>query len=304
MLTYQNWPISDDYKTMTANKCLYPNPDPSLHPNLHPSLYESLVKLVAEPPPAGFQVTDFTRIDQMHTGGLAATRQLIDWLPDEASNGLDLGCGLGGTARIIAHTKGCHMTGSDISTDAIQAAQLLNQQIQPPPACQFFVADSVQLPFADHQFDFIISQHAMMPIADKPALLNQMHRVLAPHGKLLMHEIFIAKNCSPDAIQYPTPWATQREDSHLQTWQAWLSLTQQKGWQLERHQNHSQQALAWLAQPRVKTSSESKPYSPATAARFSTQLVLGKQAALMSKNLLENLQMHKIEVHSALLGLG
>ena len=276
----------------------------TVNKNPCPSLYNRLVERVAEPPPAGFQVTDFARIDQLHTGGLAATMELIDWLPSDERNGLDLGCGLGGTARIIAQSKACHMTGSDISTNAIQAAQLLNQQIQPPPNCQFVVADSVKLPFADHQFDFIVSQHAMMPIADKPALLKQIHRVLAPRGKLLMHEIFIAENGSPDTIQYPTPWAIQRKDSHLQTWKTWLSLMQQTGWQLEQHQHHSQQAITWLTKPRVKTSSTKQPSTPTTVARFSTQLVLGKHAALMSKNLLENLQMGKIEVHSALLGLG
>jgi 2-polyprenyl-3-methyl-5-hydroxy-6-metoxy-1,4-benzoquinol methylase len=54
-------------------------------------------------------------LDKFHVRGLGATRELAESLGiDAGANVLDVGCGLGGTARFLAATYGCHITGIDL----------------------------------------------------------------------------------------------------------------------------------------------------------------------------------------------
>jgi cyclopropane fatty-acyl-phospholipid synthase-like methyltransferase len=41
---------------------------------------------------------------------------------------LDVGCGLGGPARFLAATYGCHVTGIDLSQPFIEAARMLTER--------------------------------------------------------------------------------------------------------------------------------------------------------------------------------
>jgi 2-polyprenyl-3-methyl-5-hydroxy-6-metoxy-1,4-benzoquinol methylase len=69
---------------------------------------------------------DLTRLDQFHVRGLAATRELAEALGiDGGASLLDVGCGLGGPARFLVATCGCHVTGIDLSQPFIEAVRLL-----------------------------------------------------------------------------------------------------------------------------------------------------------------------------------
>ncbi|MDP6969647.1 MAG: class I SAM-dependent methyltransferase [Gammaproteobacteria bacterium] len=252
-------------------------------------ILKQLQELLPQAPVGGWTSQHFAPLDQLHMGGLAATYKLLQWLPAKATYGLDMGAGLGGCARLAAMEYGCRMIASDIDADYIAAAKLLNSALTPAPDCHYQVADSLALPFADQQFDFILSQHAMMSIADKPALLEGARRVLKPGGHLLLHEVYLAPQSEASRILYPTPWATQSKYSHLQTWPSFVALCQTLGWHIEHQQNHTAQNLHWLQQARNNTS-----HSP-----FSARLALGPEAGKMSANIMHNLQQQLLEVRSA-----
>src|SRR5260370_6344970 len=72
---------------------------------------------------------DFAPLDQFHVRGLAATRELAEALGiDAGASLLDVGCGLGGPARFLAATYGCHVTGIDLSQPFIEAARMLTER--------------------------------------------------------------------------------------------------------------------------------------------------------------------------------
>src|SRR5690606_38763565 len=74
-------------------------------------------------------VDALTPYDQLHAGGAPATTALLDLLGLTAGIVLlDVGCGLGGPARLAARRHGCHVTGVDVSPDFVDAARELTDR--------------------------------------------------------------------------------------------------------------------------------------------------------------------------------
>src|SRR6187549_4175318 len=71
----------------------------------------------------------FAPLDQFHTGGLVATQALAEALGMErGSTLLDIGSGLGGSARFLAATYGCQVTGIDMSQPFVDVATMLSER--------------------------------------------------------------------------------------------------------------------------------------------------------------------------------
>ena len=253
------------------------------------SWIDSLREKLHQPPAGGWTRYQFAALDQLHLGGMEATEGLLKWLPNNAIFGLDMAAGLGGSARLAAEIYQCQMVACDINQDYIQAAKMLNHALMPAPDCQYQVANSLALPFANNTFDFIISQHGMMSIADKDGLMQEAGRVLKDNGYLLVHEIYLSPAAKAQEIYYPTPWADKRQDSYLQTWEAFVAQAQYLGWYLETQENQTLNSLKWLQEAATNDA----------AASFNARLTLGPKAGTMHNNMLLNLQQELIEVRTA-----
>ena len=70
---------------------------------------------------ARLDVTDLAALDQLHAGLAPATVYLLEQLQLGPENRLlDVGCGIGGPARLAAATGSCAVTGVDLSPDFVQ----------------------------------------------------------------------------------------------------------------------------------------------------------------------------------------
>ncbi len=151
-------------------------------------------------------------LDQFHSGGLAATRELARLAaikPGELV--LDAGCGVGGPARLLAAEQGARVRAVDLSPDYIAIARALSKKSG--IAVEFDIGDLLQLPFGDASFDAVWTQHASMNIADKTRLYRELRRVLRPGGRLVFHDVLAGNN--PGPLQFPLLWADGPEESHL-----------------------------------------------------------------------------------------
>lgn len=106
----------------------------------------------------------------------------LDTLP-RGTTVLDVGCGIGGSSRILARDYGFSTTGITISPQQVKRAQELT------PAgltAQFQVDDALNLSFPDNSFDVVWSIEAGPHMPDKAKYGAEMLRVLKPGGILVV----------------------------------------------------------------------------------------------------------------------
>lgn len=101
---------------------------------------------------------------------------------------LDLGCGEGRHA-LAAYWFGAaqHVVAVDVSQRDVATALARRRDFpQPDPNkhCHIFVADGLQLPFADGAFDVVICSEVLEHIPAYQAMLAEANRVLKPQGVL------------------------------------------------------------------------------------------------------------------------
>jgi phosphoethanolamine N-methyltransferase len=100
---------------------------------------------------------------------------------------LDVGCGLGGAAFLIAKTFGARVHGVELSRNMLQLAQARCQEAQLTQVVTFEHADILRYqPSSD--FDLVHSRDVFLHIHDKVGLLDAIRRCLRPGGLLLFSD--------------------------------------------------------------------------------------------------------------------
>ena len=96
---------------------------------------------------------------------------------------LDVGCGIGGSSRILAKDYGFDVTGITISPQQVQRAQ----ELTPPEVpAQFKVDDATALSYPDASFDVVWSIEAGPHMPDKAVFARELLRVIKPGGLLIV----------------------------------------------------------------------------------------------------------------------
>jgi MPBQ/MSBQ methyltransferase len=104
----------------------------------------------------------------------------LDRLP-AGSRVLDVGCGIGGSARILARDYGFEVLGISISPAQIKRAQ----ELTPPGLnCRFSVMDALDLDLPEASVDAVWSVEACPHMPDKQRYADELLRVLRPGGLL------------------------------------------------------------------------------------------------------------------------
>ena len=156
---------------------------------------------------------DLGALDHFHTGGLRASRELLELARIRADDRvLDIGAGLAGPARLLASALRCRVDCVEMSPDFCAGAVLLNRLTGLDDRIDVHMGSALDLPFHDDSFDVVWMQNVGMNIADKRKLYEEIHRVLKPGGRYAFQEM--AAGTAP-ASYFPLPWATDPADSFL-----------------------------------------------------------------------------------------
>ena len=106
----------------------------------------------------------------------------LDKLPS-GTTVLDVGCGIGGSSRMLARDYGFAVTGVTLSPQQVRRAQELTT---PEVNARFQVDDALALSFPDASFDVVWSVEAGPHMPDKAQFARELMRVLKPGGILLV----------------------------------------------------------------------------------------------------------------------
>jgi SAM-dependent methyltransferase len=111
-----------------------------------------------------------------------ATR-LATWLPRQAGDVLDLGCGTGSLALLAAET-GHRVTGVDLSPAMVASARA---KLAGRDAV-FLVGDAALPPVGEQLFDVVLVRHVLWTLPDPGRALRHWRGLLRPGGRLVLVE--------------------------------------------------------------------------------------------------------------------
>ncbi|WP_421996496.1 SAM-dependent methyltransferase [Reyranella sp.] len=129
-------------------------------------------------------------LDQWHYHGTAAICDAGRFLglgPD--SRVLDIGSGIGGPARFLAHTTGCRVTALELQPELHRIALDLTRRSGLADRVTHLCGDALVLSLPSGSFDAVISFLAILHIADRPALVRRIADVLRPGGRCYIEDL-------------------------------------------------------------------------------------------------------------------
>ncbi len=115
-------------------------------------------------------------------GGPEEVGEIVAGLDLEDAEILDIGCGTGGPAMVLARDKGARLTCIDVEPQLIERGRRLAEAAGLSEKIAFQLVEPGPLPFAPGRFDAVFSKDSLLHIPDKPALYREVLRVLKPGG--------------------------------------------------------------------------------------------------------------------------
>jgi demethylmenaquinone methyltransferase / 2-methoxy-6-polyprenyl-1,4-benzoquinol methylase len=110
--------------------------------------------------------------------------------PGPLRSALDLGCGTGELARLVAHHfPTARVVAADFTSAMLARAKAASAPRPERDRLEFERATAMRLPFAESAFDLVTNAFVARNLSDLPAALREMRRVLRPGGVLLTLEI-------------------------------------------------------------------------------------------------------------------
>jgi phosphoethanolamine N-methyltransferase len=118
----------------------------------------------------------------MAPGGEGNVAKMVEGLELEGRRVLDLGCGIGGPACLLAAEYGAHVVATDLERPLIERARRHAARLGLGDRTEFEVVTSGRLTFDDESFDLVVSSGGVTQTADKLGIFRECFRVLKPGG--------------------------------------------------------------------------------------------------------------------------
>ncbi|XP_020704811.1 probable tocopherol O-methyltransferase, chloroplastic isoform X2 [Dendrobium catenatum] len=99
---------------------------------------------------------------------------------------VDVGCGIGGSSRYLAKKYGAQVQGITLSPVQAKRAQDLTMAAELADKVSFQVADALDQPFPDGQFNLVWSMESGEHMPDKEKFVRELARVAAPGGIIII----------------------------------------------------------------------------------------------------------------------
>ena len=232
-------------------------------------------------------VDDLAPIDEFHTRGRESTLEVAELAKIKTSDEvLDVGCGLGGTARHLADQYGCKVVGIDLTEEYVEVGKKLTNLVGLSNRVELSQASALEIPYENESFDIVWTEHVQMNIADKSRFYSEISRVLKPSGRFLFHDIFRGLGESPF---YPAPWAEDESISSLATETEVRSVMEQIGLEVEQWIAKVQESIEFFKRVSAKIEADGSP-------PIGIHLLMGGNAKDKLQNYVRNLSEDRVSV--------
>ena len=229
---------------------------------------------------------DLAPVDAYHVRGRAASEELSGLVEITADTRvLDLGSGLGGSARFLAEQFGCQVMGLDVTPEYCRVANTLSDWVGLGERTRFEAGSALAMPFADDAFDLVWCEHVQMNIQDKTGLYAEVARVLKPGGRFAFHEIYSVNGQQPD---FPVPWSEKGELSFLATADAARTDLEAAGFESTVWRDTTAPTVAWYEAVSARLAASGPP-------TVGLHLLMGESTLPKMHNLGGSLRDGKIE---------
>jgi ubiquinone/menaquinone biosynthesis C-methylase UbiE len=136
---------------------------------------------------------------ELHPGGERLTLRLAELAGvAPGQRVLDIACGSGATALLLARELGCEAVGVDLGARAIAQAR---HAAGAGERASFLIGDAETLPLRDAGFDVALSECSLCTFPDKPRAIAEMARVVRPGGTIAIADVTADLDALPAALR-------------------------------------------------------------------------------------------------------
>jgi SAM-dependent methyltransferase len=234
--------------------------------------------------PEHVTVDQLAPVDNYHWHRLAGTLALARLAAITGTDRvLDVGGGIGGPARQLAHRFGCHVTVLDLTQAYCAVGETLTIWTHLTDRVSFVCKNALAMPFPEGSFDVVWTQHASMNIADKTRLYGEIARVVRRGGRFALFDVLAGAN---QPIRFPVPWASDQSFSFLLSLEETRALISQAGFR-EMHWLTGQELQVELEQPWGEGMASTGGLNPG--------LLMGPDGPRMAANVQRNIKEGRID---------
>ena len=236
--------------------------------------------------PGTVTVDDLGPVEEFHIGGRAASQHFLDQLELTADHHvLDVGCGLGGTSRFVAHSYGSRVTGIDLTPEYVAAGRTLCEWVGLDDRIDLTEGSATELPYDEASFDGAYMLHVGMNIANKHALAAELFRVLKPRTRLGIYDVM---RIGPGELAFPVPWAGSAAGSVVAPPETYRDALDAAGFELRAERNRREFALEFFAELEARTAAAGGPPP------LGLHILMGAEAPTKIANMVENITASRV----------
>lgn len=137
-------------------------------------------------------IVEYLLGQSFHPGGPKLTRQLASTtLIGPNTEVLDVACGNGNSARIVAADFGASVTGCDFSAVNLQRAAKASISAGLTRRTSFVRGSAEQLPFEVQSFDVVLCECSLCLFGNLNVALAELFRVLRPGGRIGISDFYL-----------------------------------------------------------------------------------------------------------------
>ena len=133
-------------------------------------------------------------------GGPEEVAEIVHGLDLHHALVLDIGCGTGGPAIVLARDMGARLICIDVEPQLLDRARNLATEAGVQDRIDFKLVEPGPLPFEADSFDAVFSKDALIHIPDKRSLYQEILRVLKPGGVFAASDWLSGENASQDEV--------------------------------------------------------------------------------------------------------